>query len=404
MDDARRVSAPVGGNRPLMLRLLLRLLARIRVGRLKLVAPDGSAFHFQGAEPGPEAVLILRDLAAVRRTLFGGDLGFAEAYLDGQWQTPDLMALLELGQRNLQVFAVGEPGLLKRSLDALVHAFRRNTRRGARRNIRYHYDLGNAFYARWLDETLTYSSAIFEMPEQPLVEAQRNKYRHLLALLQLSPGHHLLEIGSGWGGFALHAARATGCRVTSITLSEEQLKEARARAEAAGLADRVRFELVDYRDVRGEFDRIVSIEMFEAVGQRYWQDYFRTVHDRLKPGCRAAFQVITIADAGFETYRRGVDFIQRYIFPGGMLPSPSAWEACVAEAGLRTESRAFYGRHYAHTLKAWDMRVRAAEHEIRQLGFDERFLRMWYYYLAYCHAGFSTGHVDVMQTALVRSQ
>lgn len=402
MDDARKLMSGGAGRQPLPLRLLLKVLSHLKVGGLKLVKPDGGVFLFQG-EPGPEAVLILRHMDAVRRVLLGGDLGLAEAYMDGQWETPDLMALLELGQRNLQVLDVGKPGRLHRLLDTLVHAFRRNTRSGARRNIRYHYDLGNAFYKLWLDETLTYSSAIFAEPGQSLAEAQRNKYRHLLGLLQIQPGQHLLEIGSGWGGFALHAAKETGCRVTSITLSEEQLKEARARAKAAGLEGQVSFEFIDYRDVRGEFDRVVSIEMFEAVGERYWGAYFKAVHDRLRPGGRAAFQVITIRDDAFERYRHTVDFIQRYIFPGGMLPSPSAWETHVRSAGLKTESRDFYGQHYARTLKAWDQRVHAAEFEIGQVGFDQRFLRMWHYYLAYCHAGFVTGHIDLMQTALTRA-
>jgi cyclopropane-fatty-acyl-phospholipid synthase len=235
-----------------------------------------------------------------------------------------------------------------------------------------------------------------------LAEAQRNKYRHLLDLLQLAPGHRLLEIGSGWGGFALYAARETGCQVLSITLSEEQLIEARARAAAAGLSDRVRFELVDYRQVPGQFDRVVSIEMFEAVGEHYWGDYFRALHDRLKPGGRAALQVITINDAAFAQYRRTVDFIQKYVFPGGILPSPRVWERQVRAADLQTESKAFYGQHYARTLKAWDQRVQTAHNGIQNLGFDQRFLRTWHYYLAYCHAGFATGHVDVMQTALTR--
>ena len=397
------MKAPVGDGQPLALRLLLKLLHRIRVGKLKLVAPDGTPYVFQGPAPGPEATLIVRNLSAVRRTLFGGDLGLAEAYIDGQWETPDLMAFLDLGLRNIKAFEVDKPGWLRRMLDSLVHLFRRNTREGARRNIQYHYDLGNAFYKLWLDETLTYSSAIFDDASQPLADAQRNKYTHLLDLLQLKPEHHLLEIGSGWGGFALHAARETGCRVTSITLSEEQLKEARARAHAQGLAERVKFELVDYRDVRGEFDRVVSIEMFEAVGERYWDDYFKAVHDRLKPGGRAAMQIITIDDAAFEGYRNTVDFIQRYIFPGGMLPSPSVWEERVERAGLKTETKDFYGEHYARTLKLWDQRVHAAELEITQHGFDERFLRMWHYYLAYCHAGFITGHVNLMQTLLTRA-
>ncbi|MGE5625042.1 MAG: class I SAM-dependent methyltransferase [Bacillota bacterium] len=402
MDSPRRMNVPVARGQPLVLRILFKALQRIRVGHLKVVSPDGSAFHFEGKEPGPQAALVIRQPGAVRRTLFGGDLGLAEAYLDGQWETPDLMAFLEFGALNMRAFGVDRPGLVKRLLESLVHALRRNTRAGARRNIRYHYDLGNGFYKLWLDDTLTYSCAIFESPEQPLADAQRDKYRHLLDLLQLKPEHHLLEIGSGWGGFALFAAKETGCRITSITLSEEQLKEARARAEAAGVADRVSFELVDYRDVRGEFDRIVSIEMFEAVGEHYWEAFFRAVHDRLKAGGRAALQVITLDDAAFPRYRKNVDFIQRYIFPGGMLPSPSVWEEHVRSAGLRTEAKRFYGQHYARTLKAWDQRVHAAETAILQGGFDARFLRMWHYYLAYCHAGFSIGHVDLMQTLLIR--
>ena len=393
---------PRAAGQPWSVRLLCRLLSRIRIGGLQLVVPDGSALHFRGQLPGPQCAIFIRDLDLIRRTLWGGDLGLAEAYLDGQWDTPDLMAFLELGLLNLKAFQVDKPGRLRRMLDAMVHALRRNTRRGARRNIQYHYDLGNDFYKLWLDQTLTYSSAVFAHPEQPLAEAQRHKYDLLLDQLQLQPGHHLLEIGSGWGGFAIHAARQTGCRVTSITLSERQLQEARARAAAAGIADRLQFELQDYRDVRGEFDRIVSIEMFEAVGEQYWDAYFRAVHDRLKPGGRAALQVITIKHAAFEDYRRTVDFIQRYIFPGGMLPSPSAWEACVRRAGLHTESRDFHGQDYARTLRLWDQNVHCAEPEIRRLGFDTRFLRMWHYYLAYCQAGFSTGHVDLMQTTLVR--
>lgn len=384
------------------MRLLCKLLARIRVGELTLVTPEGSACHFRGEAPGPQGNIVIRELGAIRRTFWGGDLGLAEAYMDGQWETPDLMTFLELGLVNLKAFEVDKPNRLRRILDALVHALRRNTRRGARRNIQYHYDLGNDFYKLWLDETLTYSSAVFQRPDQSLAEAQRHKYDLLLGKLGLNAGHHLLEIGSGWGGFAIHAAQRTGCRITSITLSDAQLEEARARAAAAGVADRVSFELMDYRDITGEFDRIVSIEMFEAVGERYWDTYFKAVHDRLRPGGRAVFQVITIADAGFEHYRNTVDFIQRYIFPGGMLPSPSAWEACVQRAGLETESRGFYGKHYAHTLRLWDQNVHRAEPEIRRQGFDARFLRMWHYYLAYCQAGFSAGHVDLMQTTVVR--
>ncbi|HEY1772118.1 MAG TPA: cyclopropane-fatty-acyl-phospholipid synthase family protein [Gammaproteobacteria bacterium] len=400
----QRVLAEAAGSQPWPLRVLLKLLSRIRVGRLKLVAPDGSVFFFQGEERGPEGVIHVRHVDAVRRTLWGGDLGLAEAYMDGQWTTPDLMTFLELGLLNLKTFSVDKPGLLRRMLNGFVHALRRNTRKGARRNIQYHYDLGNAFYKLWLDETLTYSSAIFEGPDETLLQAQHHKYDRLLEKLELRPEHHLLEIGSGWGGFALYAACNTGCRVTSITLSQEQLKEACIRAEAAGLADRVKFELMDYRDVQGEFDRIVSIEMFEAVGERYWDGYFKAVHDRLKSGGRAVFQIITIRDEAFEDYRHTVDFIQRYIFPGGMLPSPSVWEARVQHAGLKTEARDFHGKDYARTLRLWDQNVHRVEQQILQQGFDARFLRMWRYYLAYCHAGFISGHVDLMQTVLTRRE
>ncbi len=404
MDSAERMTAAYSGRQTLLLRLLLKAARHIRVGKLKLVAPDGTPYTFEGTEAGPQATLILRNLAAVRRLLFSGDMGLAEAYMDGQWDTPDLMALLELGQRNAQALRkVEEPGPLNRMLSNLIQACRRNTRRGARKNIAYHYDLGNDFYKLWLDESLTYSSAVFADPQQPLLEAQQNKYRHMLELLQLKPEHHVLEIGSGWGGFALYAARQSGCRVTSVTLSEEQLKEAQARAATAGLADRVQFQLRDYRDVHGQYDRIVSIEMFEAVGEHYWNTYFNTLCDCLKPDGRAAIQVITINDAAFPKYRKTTDFIQRYIFPGGILPCPSRWEQCVRAAGLRTESRSFYGHDYAGTLRCWDERVRAQHHAILGLGFDERFLRMWHYYMAYCHAGFITDHVSVMQTAIVKN-
>lgn len=404
MDSTQPITPSYGGQQPFLMRLLLKAARHLRVGALRIVAPDGTPYTFEGTAAGPHATLILRNLAAVRRLLFSGDMGLAEAYMDGQWETPDLMALLELGQRNAQALRkVEEPGFFNRMLSNLIQACRRNTRRGARKNIAYHYDLGNNFYKLWLDESLTYSSAIFADPRQPLSEAQENKYRHILDLLKLGPEHHLLEIGCGWGGFALYAARQTGCRVTGITLSQEQLKEAQARATSAGLTGRVQFQLQDYRDVREQYDRIASIEMFEAVGERYWPAFFKALHDCLKPGGRAAIQVITINDAAFPAYRKTTDFIQRYIFPGGILPCPSRWESGVQQAGLRTESRNFYGSHYATTLRHWDEQVRASHHAIQGLGFDERFLRMWHYYLAYCHAGFITGHVDVMQTAIVKN-
>ena len=391
-------------QQPLRIRLLHKAASGLRIGTLKIVAPDGSVKVFMGPQVGPSATLVVRDLAMVQRLLFSGDLGLAEAYVDGQWETPDLMALLHLGQLNIQSLRdVERPTAIRRIFTNLIHAARRNTKRGAKRNIQAHYDLGNQFYKLWLDESMAYSSAIFASAEQPLFEAQQNKYRRMLETLQLRPEHHLLEIGCGWGGFANYAAQHTGCRVTGITLSPSQLKEAQTRARAANLAGRVHFELRDYRDLEHTYDRIVSIEMFEAVGERYWGDYFRTLHDRLKPGGRAAIQVITINDAAFDRYRNTTDFIQRYIFPGGQLPSPSRWQDEVKKAGLRTEVRSFHGQDYARTLQEWDRQFIDNRSDVEKLGFDKLFLRMWSYYLAYCHAGFVSGHVDLMQTVLTKN-
>jgi cyclopropane-fatty-acyl-phospholipid synthase len=334
----------------------------------------------------------------------GGEIAFGEAYVDGAWDTPSLFDLLQLLDRNSAAFAgVASGGWLARAADWLRHAWRSNSRRGSRRNIAAHYDLGNAFYELWLDrETMAYSCAHFDHADEPLADAQRNKFRELLALLELRPEHHLLEIGSGWGGFAVYAALHAGCRVTSITLSVEQLAAARARAAAEGVADLVEFRLQDYRDLEGSFDRIVSIEMFEAVGERYWPDYFRCVHDRLATGGRAALQVITIGEEFFEAYRRTPDFIQKHIFPGGMLPSPQRFAAAAEAAGLAVATRSFHGADYARTLAHWDQRVFAARDAIIACGYDARFLRLWHYYLAYCSAGFRNGRCDLMRVALTR--
>jgi cyclopropane-fatty-acyl-phospholipid synthase len=402
--QALTAGAPHAASPSLGWRLLLAAARRLQRGRLEVQFPDRQRFSFAGAAPGPDATLVVRDPAFIRRVLVGGDVAFGEAYVDGAWDTPSLVDLLELLDLNRGAFAgIAGGSWLGRAAGWLRHALNRNSRAGSRRNIAAHYDLGNAFYELWLDhETMAYSAAHFDRPDEDLASAQRNKFRELLARLDLRPEHHLLEIGSGWGGFALHAARETGCRVTSITLSVEQLAEARARARAAGLADRVRFELVDYRDAQGTFDRIASIEMFEAVGERYWPAFFRAVHDRLAPGGRAALQVITIDEAFFEGYRRNPDFIQKHVFPGGMLPSPECFAAAARAAGLAVEAPSFHGADYARTLAHWDRRVFAARPEIIARGYDARFLRLWHYYLAYCEAGFRTGHCDLMRVALAK--
>jgi len=383
--------------------MFLALCERLVVGHLTVRMPDGTTHAFAGPEAGPRATLILHRMRAVRRFLLGGTLGLAESYMDGDWDTPDLAALLTLGANNED--RLGEMLYGRRVAAALArvwHRLRPNTRSGSQRNIAYHYDLGNAFYAKWLDPTLTYSSAVFTAPEQPLDQAQINKYRHIAEFLRPAPGQSVLEIGCGWGGFARFLAREYDCRVTGITISREQLALNQRRIQEEGLGEKVEVRFSDYRDVQGRFDRIASIEMFEAVGESYWPAFFGKIRDCLTPDGRAALQVITISDKWFDKYRRSADFIQRYIFPGGMLPSPSAFRRATDAAGLTVEGERFFGQHYARTLAEWNTRFQRAWPEIVPLGFDLRFKRMWEFYLAYCEAGFRQRSIDVAQYALAR--
>lgn len=378
--------------------------SRLREGRLTLVEPDNRRHDFIGSQPGPQAVMLVHDWRVARRLALEGGLGFGRAYIDGDWDSPDLPALLEFFTRNRQHLGGALRGrVLLRALNALRHGLRANSKIGARRNISYHYDLGNSFYEQWLDPSMTYSSAIFADGDNSLESAQLRKYRRLLDLLDAKPGQHVLEIGCGWGGFAELAARERGLKVTGITLSQEQLHYARARIGRAGLGDQVDFALCDYRDVEGRFDHIVSIEMFEAVGRKYWPTFFRKLHDVLPSGGRAALQVITIDDTAYAHYSRAADFIQAYIFPGGMLPSVGAFADQVRQAGLELTQQAEFGADYARTLAAWRKAFNAAWHARRlPAGFDAHFQRIWNYYLAYCEGGFRGGGINVMQTALLR--
>ncbi|MBO6784522.1 MAG: class I SAM-dependent methyltransferase, partial [Alphaproteobacteria bacterium] len=282
----------------------------------------------------------------------------------------------------------------------LYHRRRANTRAGSRRNIAAHYDLGNSFYARWLDPTMTYSSACFETPSESLETAQTRKFDRLADQLDLQHGDRVLEIGCGWGGFAIHAARTRGCHVTALTVSPSQAEWARKRIAEAGLDERIEVRLQDYRDVDGSFDKIASIEMFEAVGEKYWPTFFGVVADRLRAGGRAALQVITIAESRFESYRRNPDFIQMRVFPGGMLPSDDVFAAAARAAGLRVSDRDMFGRDYAETLRRWAEAFEGAWGDIVEMGFDERFRRLWRYYLSYCEAGFRAGNISVGQFRL----
>jgi cyclopropane-fatty-acyl-phospholipid synthase len=372
-------------------------------GRIDVVLPDGRRFRAEGREPGPVAEIHVHDPDVFARLLREGDNGFAEAYIEGGWSTPDLMAFMDFVSARNDVLYDGFRGVgIVRMLERLRHWLRSNSKRQARKNIAHHYDLGNDFYSLWLDETMTYSSALFRTGQEPLERAQTQKYAALADALGAAPGEHVLEIGCGWGGFAEYAAKERGLRVTGLTISKEQHDYAQARIARAGLADRVTIKLQDYRDEKGRYDAIASIEMFEAVGEKYWPVYFATVRDRLKPGRRATLQVITVEDARFETYRKGVDFIQKYIFPGGMLPSPSVLRREAEKAGLRTLGSIEFGDSYSQTLRRWHEAFNARWNEVARLGFDERFRRMWNYYLASCAGAFRFGICDVTQITLAR--
>jgi cyclopropane-fatty-acyl-phospholipid synthase len=376
-------------------RTAIDLLRHIEGGSLRLCLPDGETLHLG---QGPErATLQVNDERVFRRVLAEGDIGFGESWIDGDWHSDQLAELLTLLAENRKQLARAVHG---RWLPLLAHRVRhlarRNTRAGARRNILSHYDLGNDFYKLWLDPSMSYSAALFAADASlTLEQAQRQKYLRLLAMLDPKPGDSILEIGCGWGGLAEIAATEYGCNVHGITLSPSQLEWSQARAKTRGFADRVEFSLTDYRDVQCQYEHIVSIEMFEAVGERFWQSYFEQIKRCLKPGGRAVVQTITIADEQFGAYRRGTDFIQRHIFPGGMLPSPSVFERRAASADLLVSNRFAFGADYARTLAQWQRNFDARWPEIAAQGFDERFRRLWRFYLGYCEAGFRSGATDV---------
>lgn len=379
---------------------LRRVLSRITIGQLTVFTPDGERVCSAPGLPGPQATMILNNWRAMRRLLLDGDIGLAEAYRDGDLHTPDLTALIELGARNDATLRKLVSGAWPaRLVNRLRHMLNANTRRGSRRNITAHYDLGNAFYGHWLDASMMYSSALYEGPGETLEAAQQRRLDRIVAMLDLSGGEHVLEIGCGWGALAERLARE-GCRVTAITLSPAQLEAARQRIAEAGLSGRVTIELRDYRDIAGQFDRIVSIEMIEAVGRAYWPSYFDTLGRSLKPGGRVVLQAITIDDALFESYQQGTDFIQRYIFPGGSLPSVPALRRSAKAAALAVVEELDFGESYALTLKEWRRRFLESWADIAPLGFDEPFRRLWEFYLCYCEAGFRARTIDVNLIAL----
>lgn len=383
---------------PLVVRRVLDVARSLRLGSLEIVLPDGRRLNFQGTGLGPSAIFAIKDFHMAKRLARQGDIGLAEAFLQGEWDSPDLPAFLTLLAANEDVVrTMARPHPLTRLWRRLRHALNRNTRLGARRNIRAHYDLGNRFYAAWLDPGMTYSAGLFTPGDDDLEAAQTRKYHRLAQALDLRPEQAVLDIGCGWGGFAELVARDYGCRVTGLTISREQRDHAQRRIQAAGLNDRVAIVLRDYRDERGSYERVASIEMFEAVGEAYWPTYFRQLHDRLRKGGRAGIQAITLRDDRVERYRREVDFIRRYVFPGGMLASAQAMRRLGDQAGLSLSDDFSFGCDYALTLAAWRARFGASWTDLAELGFDERFRRLWIYYLAYCEAGFRSRIIDVRQ-------
>jgi cyclopropane-fatty-acyl-phospholipid synthase len=376
---------------------------RLDHGRLDFVLPDGRRFRAEGKRPGPVAELQIDNPDTFARLIREGDLGFCDAYLEGWWSTPDLQAFMDLIHEENEGVYDGYPGMgLVRAYERMRFWLQSNSRAQARRNISYHYDLGNDFYRLWLDDTMTYSSAFFENGQDSLEKAQIRKYESMVDQMGAAPGDHVLEIGCGWGGFAEYAARERGLKVTGLTISQAQHDYAVQRIAAAGLSDRVEIKLQDYRDERGSYDGIASIEMFEAVGEKYWPVYFDTLRDRLKPGRHATLQIITVQDRRWKVYKRGVDFIQKYIFPGGMLPSPSALKAEVERAGLRIRGSIEFGQSYSDTLRRWHETFNARWDEIAAMGFDDRFRRMWNFYLTSCAGSFKGGNCDVTQITVTR--
>ena len=400
-DNTLSLPLPARAGLPASARPLLRLLERLEGGSLELSLPDGSCRIFAGAGPR-HAVMEIRDWAVFDAVLARGDIGLAEAWLDGQWESPDLAALLTLLAENRERLSRAVYGNAWSLIGArLRHFFNANTRAGSKRNILAHYDLGNDFYRLWLDPTMSYSSALYAGEARPLAAAQEAKNRRILEKLQARPGQRVLEIGCGWGGFAELAAR-DGLAVHGITLSPAQLAYAQERLVRAGLDDRAQFSLTDYRDLDGRYEHIVSVEMFEAVGERWWPAWFRTVARNLAPEGRAVVQSITIRDDLFARYRKGTDFIQQMVFPGGVLPSVAEFRKQAQRAGLEVREAFAFGRDYARTLAEWARNFEAAWPEIARLGFDERFRRLWRFYLAYCEAGFRAGSTDVYHYLLER--
>lgn len=384
---------------PARARMVLNVAMGLPRGALTVQTPEGNLFRVGGNGPGPEAHIVLRNWRLPSRAFSGATIGVAESYMDGDWESPDVTSFLELFVVNEDAGeqVAGGANWFVTAIQRLRHWLNENTRTGSQRNISAHYDLGNRFYEQWLDPSMTYSSALYSTGANDLESAQIEKFRALAHDTGIGPNDHVLEIGCGWGGFAEFAAREIGCRVTGLTISREQHDFAKARIARAGLADKVDIKFQDYRDETGKYDRIASIEMFEAVGEKYWPAFFGKVKDCLRPDGTAGMQIITIKESAFERYRARPDFIQRYVFPGGMLPTPALLKSLGSDHGLTYVRERIFAQDYARTLADWRERFWQSWEKIVPLGFDERFKKLWEFYLYYCEAGFRAEYIDVRQ-------
>ncbi len=391
-------------NLPRYFKPVFDTVAKLNHGRIDFKLPDGRVFRVTGRAPGQAVEIEVYNPDCFARLIREGDLGFSDAYLEGWWSASNLQAFMDIIlDRNEDVFD-GFPGMgVIRFYERMRHWMNRNTISQAKKNISYHYDLGNEFYSKWLDKTMTYSSALFKTGQEDLSKAQIAKYASMVDQMGVKEGDHILEIGCGWGGFAEYAAGQRGLKVTGLTISQEQYDYAVDRIRNAGLQDQVEIVMRDYRDEEGVYDGIASIEMFEAVGEKYWSTYFETIRQRLKPGGSATLQIITINEERFEIYRKGIDFIQKYIFPGGMLPSPMALKQHISDAGLNYLGSIEFGESYSQTLRRWYETFNNKWDEIAPMGFDDRFQRMWNYYLTSCAAAFRSGNCDVTQVTMTRN-
>ncbi|ODT07971.1 MAG: cyclopropane-fatty-acyl-phospholipid synthase [Mesorhizobium sp. SCN 65-20] len=384
---------------PARVRLALSAALHLPKGTLKVKMPDGRTVLVGGRAPGPEAEIVLHNWNLPARAFSGGTIGLAESYMDGDWDSPDVTSFLELFVVNTEAGErmAGGANWFLTAVQRIRHWLNDNTRTGSKRNIAAHYDLGNTFYSHWLDPSMTYSSGLYATGANDLAGAQAEKYRALARDTGIGPHDHVLEIGCGWGGFAEFAAREIGCRVTGLTISREQFEFASRRIQQAALADKVDFKLQDYRDEAGRYDRIASIEMFEAVGEKHWPAFFSKMKQCLPSGGTAGLQIITINEDAYPLYRKRPDFIQRYVFPGGMLPTPSLLKSLGADQGLDYLRERVFPQDYARTLAEWRARFRASWERIVPLGFDDRFKKLWEFYLHYCEAGFRAEYIDVRQ-------